>query len=99
MFGEKEESKVSFSPFANYGKSEKCCQIDELQQLFRSNSTPVYNMRHYRESSRGTHLVLQGDLGAQGVVGVPLLCEGEAVLGPLVLGLQGAGHLAGLRVG
>lgn len=46
-----------------------------------------------------TDLVLQGDLGAQGIIGVPLLCEGQAVLRPLVLGLQGAGHLAGLGVG
>lgn len=48
---------------------------------------------------RLTHLVLDGDLGAQGVVGVPLLGEGQSVLRTLVLGLQGSGDLAGLGVG
>lgn len=45
------------------------------------------------------HLVFQGDLGPQGVVGVPLFREGESMLRPLVLGLQGSGHLTGLGVG
>jgi len=45
------------------------------------------------------HLVLQGDHSPQGVVRVPLLGEGQAVLQPLVLGLQGTRYLAGLCVG
>lgn len=35
-----------------------------------------------------THLVLHGDLGSQGVIGVPLLAEAQAQLLHLVLGLQ-----------
>lgn len=38
-------------------------------------------------------LVGQVHLGVEGVVGVPLLGEGQAVLGHLVLGLQGATNL------
>ena len=45
------------------------------------------------------YLVFYGDLGAQCVVCVPLLREGQAVFGPLVFGLQRPGHLAGLCVG
>lgn len=46
-----------------------------------------------------TNLVFKGDLCPQGVVGVPLLCEGQSVLRPFVLGLKGASDLAGLSVG
>ena len=46
-----------------------------------------------------TDLVLKGDLSTQGVVGVPLLCEGQSMLHPLILGLQGSSNLAGLSVG
>lgn len=35
-----------------------------------------------------TDLVLHGDLGSQGVIGVPLLAEAQAQLLHLVLGLQ-----------
>lgn len=45
-----------------------------------------------------TNLVFKGDLGPKGVVGVPLLCEGQSVFRPLVLGLQGSSDLAGLSV-
>ena len=46
-----------------------------------------------------TNLVFDGDLGPQGVVGVPFLREGQSMLRPLVLGLQGSCDLAGLSVG
>lgn len=46
-----------------------------------------------------TNLVLHGNLGTQGVVGVPLFRKGHSVLCPLVLGLQRSSDLAGLGVG
>lgn len=53
-------------------------------------------MRELQGSS--THLVLHGDLGGQGVVRVPLLVEAQSQLLHLVLGLQAARCLAGVRV-
>lgn len=44
------------------------------------------------------NLVFNGDLCSQGVVSVPLLCEGQAILGPLVFGFKATCHLAGVRV-
>ena len=45
------------------------------------------------------YLIFNGDFCSQGVVSVPLLCEGQAVLRPLVFGFQGASHFAGVGVG
>lgn len=45
------------------------------------------------------HLILDGDLSPQSVVRVPLLCEGQSVLCPLVFGFQRSSYLAGLGVG
>lgn len=45
------------------------------------------------------NLVFKDDLGSQGVVGVPLFREGQPMLRPLVLCLQGPRHLTGLGVG
>lgn len=47
----------------------------------------------------GRDLVFQDDLSPQGVVRVPLFREGQPVLRPLVLGLQGSRNLTGLGVG
>lgn len=44
-------------------------------------------------------LVFNGDLCAQGVVSIPLLCEGQTILRPLVFGFQAAHHFAGVSVG
>lgn len=44
------------------------------------------------------NLVFDGDLCSQGVVSVPLLCEGQAILWPLVFGFKATCHLAGVRV-
>lgn len=49
--------------------------------------------------SHVTNLVLHGNLGAQGVVRVPLFRKGHSMLCPLVLGLQRSSDLAGLGVG
>lgn len=72
------------------GKVEKRLQLvcqTSLPDSDRSPETPPPN------------LVFQDDLGPQGVVGVPLFREGESMLRPLVLCLQGAGHLTGFGVG
>lgn len=44
-------------------------------------------------------LILDDDLGAQSVVRVPLLDEGETMLRPFVLSLQRPSHFTGLTVG
>lgn len=44
-------------------------------------------------------LVFNGDLCAQGVVSIPLLCEGQTILRSLVFGFQAAHHFAGVSVG
>lgn len=45
------------------------------------------------------NLVLHSDLSSQGVVGVPLFREGQSMLCPFVLCLQGSRDLTGLSVG
>lgn len=45
-----------------------------------------------------TYLVFNCDLRSQSVVCVPLLCEGQAILRPLVLGLQVTVDFAGVCV-
>ena len=44
-------------------------------------------------------LVLHRDLSSKCVVRVPLLSDGQTILGHLILGLQVSRHLAGIRVG
>ncbi len=89
VFGEKDESNVNFSPLASWGKESSICVKSQ-----ECNSDPI------RCSSvlLVSYLVLQSDLRAQSVVGVPLLSEGQAVFCPLVLGLQCSCYLAGLGV-
>lgn len=62
-----------------------CSRIPEKSKEMKSTTPP--------------NLVFQGDLSPQGVVGVPLFREGQSMLRPLVLSLQGSGHLTGLGVG
>lgn len=44
-------------------------------------------------------LIFNSDFCSQGVVSVPLLSEGQAVFGPLVLSFQAACNFAGISVG
>lgn len=52
-----------------------------------------------RVNTNTANLVLHSNLGAQGVVGVPLFRKGHSVFCPLVLGFQRSCNLAGLGVG
>ncbi len=89
VFGEKEESNVNFSPLASWGRESSIrVQWRECNSYLIKCSSVL----------RVSYLVLQSDLCAQSVVGVPLLSEGQAVFCPLVLGLQRSCYLAGLCV-
>ncbi len=89
VFGEKEESNVNFSPLASWGRESSIrVQRRECNSYLIKCSSVL----------RVSYLVLQSDLCAQSVVGVPLLSEGQAVFCPLVLGLQRSCYLAGLCV-
>lgn len=66
-----------------------CYGKQQLKSHFRFSWSPQHI----------TNLVFKSDLCPQGVVGVPLLCEGQSMLCPFVLGLQGPRDLAGLSVG
>ena len=46
-----------------------------------------------------TNLVFNCDFSSQGIISVPLLCEGQAILWPLVFGFQAPDHFAGVSVG
>lgn len=60
---------------------------------------PMSRVKNVNRRSQKTNLVLHGNLGAQGVVCVPLFRKGHSVLCPLVLGLQRSSDLTGLGVG
>lgn len=46
-----------------------------------------------------TNLIFNGDFSSQGVVGVPFLSEGQAILWSFVFSFQAACNFAGISVG
>lgn len=105
VFGEKDESNVSFRPLASWDYKkwtrwgwEKNYIHGTMLFLCPDLQTDHQRSWGWKYAKMASHLVLQCDLSAQGIVSIPLLSEGQTMLCPFVLGLQGACHFAGLCV-